>query len=64
MHNIKNSKDYSIAILTDCQGRVKMVLDIPNRMLNMPSGELKSYFQITDATNYEYEMLKKKSTQE
>ena len=39
MHNIKNSKDYSIAILTDCQGRVKMVLDIPNRMLNMPSGE-------------------------
>ena len=51
MHNIKNSKDYSIAILTDCQGRVKMVLDIPNRMLNMPSGELKSYFQNISRVN-------------
>lgn len=44
MHNIKNSKDYSIAILTDGQGRVKMILDIPNRMINMPKNELKNYF--------------------
>lgn len=44
MHNIKNSKDYSIAILTDGQGRIKMILDIPNRMINMPKDELKNYF--------------------
>ena len=44
MHNIKNSKDYSISILTDGQGKVKMILDIPNRMINMPKIELKNYF--------------------
>ena len=44
MHNIKNSKDYSIAILTNGQGRVKMILDIPNRMVNMPKDEFKNYF--------------------
>lgn len=44
MHNIKNSKDYSISILTDGQGKVKMILDIPNRMINMPKDELKNYF--------------------
>ncbi len=44
MHNIKNSKDYSISILTDGQGKVKMILDIPNRMVNMPKEELKNYF--------------------
>ena len=45
MHNIKNSKDYSISILTDGQGRIKMVLDIPNRMINMPKEELRNYFR-------------------
>ena len=45
MHNVKNSKDYSISILTDGQGRIKMVLDIPNRMVNMPKEELKNYFR-------------------
>ena len=44
MHNIKNSKDYSIAILTDGQGKIRMILDIPNRMINMPKDELKNYF--------------------
>lgn len=44
MHNIKNSKDYSVSILTDGQGKVKMILDIPNRMVNMPKDELKNYF--------------------
>ena len=45
MHNIKNSKEYSIAILTNGQGKIKMVLDIPNRMINMPKVELKNYFR-------------------
>lgn len=45
MHNIKNSKDYSISILTDGQGKIKMILDIPNRMINMPREELRNYFR-------------------
>ena len=44
MHDIKNSKDYSVSILTDGQGKIKMILDIPNRMVNMPKDELKNYF--------------------
>lgn len=45
MHNIKNSKDYSIAILSDSQGGIRMVLDIPNRMLNMRVEQLNGYFK-------------------
>ena len=45
MHNIKNSKEYSIAILTNGQGKIKMILDIPNRMINMPKEELRNYFR-------------------
>ena len=28
MHNIKNSKNYSTAILTDCFGKIRLVLDV------------------------------------
>ena len=51
MHNIKNSKDYSIVILTDCQGKIRMVLDFPNRMINMPQEELKRYFKNISRVN-------------
>lgn len=44
MHHIKNSPDYSTAILTDCIGKVRMILDLPNRFLNMPKDQLKNYF--------------------
>ena len=43
--NIKNSKDYSIAILTDSTGRVRTILDIPNRMLNENEEQLKGFFR-------------------
>lgn len=51
MHNIKKSKDYSIVILTDCQGKIRMVLDFPNRMINMPQEELKRYFKNISRVN-------------
>ena len=44
MYHIKNSKDYSTAILTDCSGKVRMILDIPNRFMNMPRVQLSGYF--------------------
>lgn len=44
MHHIKNTSDYSTAILTDCMGKVRMILDIPNRMINIPKEQLKGYF--------------------
>lgn len=45
MHHIKNHKDYSTAILTDCIGQVRMILDIPNRIINIPKEQLKGYFR-------------------
>lgn len=51
MHNIKNSKDYSIVILTDGQGKIRMVLDIPNRMLNMTNKELNGYIKNISRVN-------------
>lgn len=45
MHNIKNSKDYSVAILTDASGKIRMILDIPNRFLNMSKLQVKGYFR-------------------
>ena len=44
MHHIKNSPDYSTAILTDCMGKIRMILDLPNRFLNMPTNQLNGYF--------------------
>lgn len=45
MHNIKNNPEYSTAILTDALGKVRMILDIPNRFLNMSVNQLKGYFK-------------------
>lgn len=45
MHHIKNSPDYSIAILTDSQGKIKTILDIPNHFINMQEQQIKGYFK-------------------
>ena len=45
MHHIKNSKDYSIAILVDNQNKPSMVLDVPNKFLNMEYEQVKGYFK-------------------
>lgn len=45
MHNIKNSKDYSVAILTDSTSKIRMVLDIPNNFMNMSQEQINGYFK-------------------
>ena len=42
---IKNTPDYSIAILTDSKGQIRMILDIPNNFFNMQKEQLKGYFK-------------------
>lgn len=51
MHHIKNTQEYSTAILTDCMGKVRMILDIPNRFINMPPKELEGYFKNLSSLN-------------
>lgn len=51
MHHIKNTQDYSTAILTDCMGKVRMILDVPNRFMNMPTKELEGYFKNLSSLN-------------
>ncbi len=45
MHHIKNSPDYSTAILTDAMGKVRLILDIPNHFMNMQEIQIKGYFR-------------------
>ncbi len=45
MHNIKNSPDYSTAILTDSMGKIRLILDIPNHFMNMQESQIKGYFR-------------------
>lgn len=45
MHHIKNSPDYSTAILTDAMGKVRLILDIPNHFMNMQESQIKGYFR-------------------
>ena len=45
MHHIKNSPDYSTAILTDSMGKVRLILDIPNHFMNMQESQIKGYFR-------------------
>lgn len=42
---IKNTPDYSISILTDSKGQIRMILDIPNNFFNMQEEQLKGYFK-------------------
>ena len=45
MYNIKNNKDYSIAIITDSINIPRMIIDIPNKFLNMNNKQLRGYFE-------------------
>lgn len=45
LYSIKNTPDYSIAILTDSKGKVRMILDIPNNFMNMNVEQLKGFFR-------------------
>ena len=45
MHNIKNSKNYSTAILTDSKCNIRLVLDIPNKMFNQKLENLNGFFK-------------------
>ncbi len=45
MHNIKNSHDYSTAILTDSMGKIRLILDIPSHFMNMQESQIKGYFR-------------------
>lgn len=45
LNTIKNTPDYSIAILTDSKGQIRMILDIPNNFFNMQEEQLKGYFK-------------------
>ncbi len=45
MNHIKNSKNYSTAIVVDAQNKPCMVLDIPNQFLNMEKEQVKGYFK-------------------
>lgn len=45
MHHIKNSPDYSTAILTDAMRKVRLILDIPNHFMNMQEIQIKGYFR-------------------
>lgn len=45
LNTIKNTPDYSMAILTDSKGQIRMILDIPNNFFNMQEEQLKGYFK-------------------
>lgn len=45
LNTIKNTPDYSIAILTDSKGKIRMILDIPNNFLNMSQEQVKGFFK-------------------
>lgn len=45
LNTIKNTPDYSISILTDSKGQIRMILDIPNNFFNMQEEQLKGYFK-------------------
>jgi len=45
INHLNTDKDYSIAILTDVQNKVRMILDIPNSMLNQSMEQLNGFFR-------------------
>ena len=54
IHHINTSKDYSTLILTDALNKVRMILDVPNSMLNQQvdqfNGFLKNQARISGST--------------
>ena len=51
MNNIKNSKEYSVAIIVDMGNIPRMILDVPNKFLNMREEQLRGYFQNISRAN-------------
>lgn len=51
MNNIKNKKEYSTAIVTDMGNIPRMILDIPDKFLNMQEEQLRGYFQNISRNN-------------
>lgn len=51
MHHIKNSKDYSSLIFADAGGKVRMILDLPNRFLNMSEKQIEGFINNQKALN-------------
>ncbi len=45
LKTITRSKEYSTAILTNAVNKVQMILDVPNRIFNHSTYELKGYFR-------------------
>lgn len=45
LEKIQNEKEYSVAVLTDSKCKVRMILDIPNRMFNQDLKNLNGYFK-------------------
>ena len=45
MHHIKNTKDYSTLIFIDALGKVRMILDMPNRFLNMKESQMDGFIR-------------------
>lgn len=45
LKKMKNDKEYSVAILTDSKCKVRMILDIPNRMFNQNTKNLNGFFK-------------------
>lgn len=46
VRQMQNEKEYSVAILTDCKCKVRMVLNIPNKMFNQDTKNLNGFFII------------------
>lgn len=42
---MQNSKEYSTVVMTDSQNKIRMVLDIPNKMLNQSVENLNGFFK-------------------
>ena len=45
LKEIQNNKEYSIAVLTDNKNNIRMVLDIPNKMLNQNFENFNGFFK-------------------
>ena len=45
VHHINNNKEYSTAILTDATNRIRMILDVPNSMINQNDEQLNGFFR-------------------
>lgn len=45
LKQLQNEKEYSTAILTDCKCKIRMILDIPNKMFNQELENLNGFFK-------------------